>query len=312
MMEIPYDYCDIENFGDQLNVYIFKHFTGLDVVKDNHKFAEVIGIGSIMDGLLLHDKGTSVSSAPLNVFSSGFGFDTNGQLCRNLRVFALRGKLTQKKLKEFNNVEYFYKDIPLGDGGLLASYLIQEDVEKVYDLGIVPHFADKDEEIFQTIKNNFGNRAIILDPTENPMVFLKNLMKCRAVISTAMHPLIACDSLRIPNMWVRISEITTSRFKFQDYYSAFDMEKQPFDLSNGFSVDDLDLVYRNYDITDAQVRAIQEKLIVALADIKEVLVNDIENIKIRHKKHMRTMRLVKFVCNFIPFKRVRKILRNKY
>lgn len=311
-MKVPFHFCDIDNFGDQLNPLIFKKFTGFDIVKENNRFAEVIGIGSILDGLLLNDEMASVSKGPLNVFSSGFGFDTAGKLGRGLRVFAVRGKYTLQKLQQLENVEYFYKDTILGDGGLLASFLVSEKIEKIYDLGIVPHYADKDEEVFQKIKNNFGSRAVVLDPTENPMVFLKNLMKCKAVISTAMHPLIACDALRIPNMWVRISEKTTSRFKFYDYYSVFNVEKQPFDLSAGFSVDDINEIYDNYNITDEQVKNVQDKLIMALTDIKQLLIKDAECINARYKEHKKMKIFMKFICTFIPFKNIRRIFRNKY
>lgn len=311
-MLVPYHFCDIENFGDQLNKLIFKHFTGMDVVKENNKFADVIGIGSILDGLLLQDERGAVSSAPLNVFSSGFGFDTNGVLKRCLMVFAVRGKYTLAKLKKLDSVDFFYKDTVLGDGGVLVPYLIEGDCEKIYDLGIVPHYADKDNKVFEEIKNAFGDKAVILDPTEKPIEFLKKLNKCKAVISTAMHPLIACDALRIPNMWVRISEETTSRFKFDDYYSAFDLEKQPYDLSRGFSVKDLKKVYECYDITDEAVKNIQDKLIMALLDIKKQLVGDADNINVRYKKHKRIEKIMRFICAFIPFKSVRKIFRNKY
>jgi pyruvyltransferase len=311
-MKIPYDYCNINNFGDQLNPLIFKYFTGFDIVKDNNRFAEVIGIGSVLDGLLLNDKNASVSESALNVFSSGFGFDTKGSLNRHLMVFALRGKLTLAKLKKLNGIEYFYKDIVLGDGGLLASYIVKERCEKEYELGIVPHYADRNNEIFQKIKTEYGDKAIILDPTIDPIDFLKELTKCKAVISTAMHPLIACDSLRIPNMWVRISEKTTSRYKFHDYYSAFDIEKEPYDLSNGFSTGDINKIYDNYNISDVQVQDIQNKLIMALKDIKKLLMSDMDNIKIRYNKHKKTRLIMKFICNFIPVKSIRKILRNKY
>lgn len=312
-MKIPYDYCKIKNFGDQLNPLIFKHFTGFDIVKENNRFAEVIGIGSILDGLLLNDENAAISDSPLNVFSSGFGFDTKGTMRRKLRVFAVRGKNTLNKLQKFDNVEFVYKNAVLGDAGLLASELVKnKHIKKIYDLGIIPHYADKDNHIFKKINDQFDGKSIILDPTLEPMLFLESLMQCKAVISTAMHPLIACDALRIPNMWVRISEKTTSRYKFHDYYSAFGIKKEPYDLSKGFSVKDVDRIYKEYNITDAKVKNIQKKLINVLNDIKNLLVEDQNNIIKRHKRHMRTEFLIKFVCNFIPFKRIRKKLRNKY
>lgn len=311
-MKIPYCYCDIKNFGDRLNPLIFKHFTGFDIVKDNDRFAEVIGIGSILDGVVKNDEKASVSDSPLNVFSSGFGFDTIGKTKRKLRVFAVRGKLTLSKLKKMKNVEFVYKNTPCGDAGLLASYIVSDNVDKCFEIGVVPHYADKNNPIFQKINDNFKGKSIILDPTEDPIKFLHDLQKCKAVISTAMHPLIACDALRIPNMWVRISETTTSRYKFYDYYSVFGIDKEPYDLSKGFDIDDIDKIYNEYNITDKDIKNVQKKLISALYDIKKLLIADIDNVKNRRINHAITRFILKLICGFIPIKRVRRILRNKY
>ena len=95
--------------------------------------------------------------------------------------------------------------------------------------------------------------------------FLHDLCECKAVISTAMHPLIACDALRIPNQWVRISEKTTSRYKFYDYYSAFDKRKEPLDLTRReFCQTELDRLVKDYDIGDEEVAKVQEDLLSAL------------------------------------------------
>jgi hypothetical protein len=82
-----------------------------------------------------------------------------------------------------------------------------------------------------------------------------------------MHPLIAADSLGIPNLWVRISEKTTSRFKFYDYYSAFGMVKAPVDLkpiNEKYIID-------NYDIPAAAVENIQHRVLNKLETILNVL-----------------------------------------
>lgn len=314
-MKIPYEYCNIKNFGDQLNPLIFKLFTDIDIIKDNNRFADVIGIGSILDGLFHNDQDADVSPAPLNVFSTGFGDDTTPvPLKRTLYVFALRGKKSFDKLKHLKNVKFIYgSDTVLGDGGLLASYLVRDiHIEKIYDLGICPHYADKNDPVFKKMAQEFGKSVFILDPTKDPVNFLCDLMKCKAVISTAMHPLIACDSLRIPNMWVRVSETTTTRFKFYDYYSAFGLKKEPFNLQNGFHADDLKKVYKNYNISDKLIFDKQKELISVLCDIKEILIRDSVDIQKRYKKHIKTRFFIKFICNFIPFKSIRRKLRMKY
>ena len=121
-----------------------------------------------------------------------------------------------------------------------------------------------------------------------------------------MHPLIACDALRIPNQWVRISEETTSRYKFHDYYSVFGKHKEPLDLtSHEFGQADLKNLIRNYDISDEQVSKVQRDLLTALQSLR----SDIE--KIKHKLIL--LRLAKLVLRptvwLIPIRRVRKRFR---
>lgn len=111
-------------------------------------------------------------------------------------------------------------NVILGDLGLLSSYLISQQQEKIYDIGICPHFADADNEIFQRILNENPNSKI-LDTSKQPIEFMHDLSKCKTIISTGLHPLIAADSLGIPNLWCRISEKTTSKYKFFDYYSNY-------------------------------------------------------------------------------------------
>ena len=121
-----------------------------------------------------------------------------------------------------------------------------------------------------------------------------------------MHPLIACDALRIPNQWVRISEKTTSRYKFYDYYSAFDKRKEPLDLTRReFCQTELDSLVQNYDIGDEEVFKVQEDLLSALKRLS----SDWEAIRrgLAFKSFLKSL-LLPFVC-LIPVRRARKRLR---
>ncbi|MBD5405384.1 glycosyltransferase [bacterium] len=316
-------FCDIDNFGDALNKYIFSDFLGKGKIQSSSIYtSNLIGIGSLLDNVLLDNKSKFINRKyPLRVFSSGFGFDVGGffhnpdiifpeRLKRDVVLYALRGKLTKKRLEDILGKKI---EVALGDGGLLASCLLEnEKIEKKYDLGIVPHYADYNNEIFKSIQKNIPNSKI-LDITSNPIDFLRELASCRAVISTAMHPLIACDSLRIPNLWVRISEKTTSRYKFYDYYSVFNKKKEPFDLlKNKFTKKNLADIVNNYDITDDEVLKIQNDLKKALLKLKSDLDGDISKVKTLCRKVLIKNSLIKFLCAFIFFKSLRQKIRNKY
>ena len=294
MMKIPFFWCNMSNFGDALNPIIFKRLLNIDIYYADLKDAYVVGIGSLGDMCLMDSHNTNFIKKPIFMFSTGIGFEEGGffhnpdillpeRLKRNVKCFATRGKLTDAR---FAKMLGHKTGAVIGDGGLLVNKLIDKSkISPKYDLGIVPHFADKDNIIFRQIADTIPN-SVILDPTVGVDKFLHDLCECRAVISTAMHPLIACDALRIPNMWVRISETTTSRYKFHDYYSAFGLDKEPMDLLNTkFDLNTLTELKTKYDITDEMVEKIQRDLLSALKKIKFALYKQVIKNKIRKLFH---------------------------
>ncbi len=317
-MKIPVYWCNIDNFGDALNSYIFKELAQLDVKNSPLSNAVIIGIGSLLDNCLI-DKNTIKIKRPAKmIFSSGFGFEEGGffhnpniilpeKLAYKIKSYALRGKLTKARIEKLTGEQC---SAVLGDAGLLASYLIDKTKIKIkYDLGIVPHYADSQNPIFKQILNDIPN-SVILNPCVGVKKFLKNLCECKCVISTAMHPLIACDALRIPNKWVRISEKTTSRYKFLDYYSVFNILPEPIDLNKvQITSKNLNDIMKSYRITDDMVQSIQKRLLKAL----EQLQRDIHSLYWKYffyKIYFFLFRkFIKILCLFIPFKRYRKKLR---
>lgn len=236
MTHVQAFWCDSPNFGDALNRLLFAKLGGFDLVPAPEEAAQVAGIGSVLDRFLADAAHPYLKRHPIAVFSSGFGFD-EGQnphlpdvarperLRRAVRCFAVRGHKTAARLGKLAPG----LDVGVvGDGGLLVSRLVGAAPEKRHAVGIVPHYADRDNGVFGTLARQLRG-AVLLDPKEGVVPFLRHLQECETVISTAMHPLIACDALRIPNQWIRISEQTTSRYKFEDYYSVYGFVPEPLD-----------------------------------------------------------------------------------
>lgn len=301
-------YCKCDNFGDELNNYIF-NLGKIKTYPLNKNEAEILGIGSLLD-FFLFDKNSKFIKKPMYIFSTGFGFEEGGffhnpdiilpeQLNRKMIPYAIRGKLSLKRLQKL--LPPFFENVVIGDGGLLASYLIDATkIKKKYKLGIVPHYADSKNPIFEKIKNNIKD-SIILDVQKNPIDFLTQLAQCEMIISTAMHPLIAADSLDIPNLWVRISDKTTSRYKFHDYYSVYNLEKEPYFLTDENF--DIDIIVKNYNIKKEDVEKIKKNLLNALKIMKNDLI-------IKHNIYKLKSLLVRFFTFFIPIKKYRKKLRD--
>lgn len=319
-MKIPAYWCDIHNFGDELNVDIFMRLAKIKLEKAKMNSAALIGIGSLLDNLLLDNNKSRKNPLTINIFTSGFGFEEGGffhnphivfpeKLKRNVWCWALRGKLSQKRIEKILGHKI---DAVLGDGGLLSSYLIdKEKIEQIYDLGIVPHYADYDDPIFTSLQKHIPN-SCILDITQPPITFLENLCRCKMVVSTAMHPLIACDALHIPNLWIRISEKTTSRFKFYDYYSVYNLKPEPYDLkAKGIHSLSTKFIQQNYKIEADCVEKIKTELLSTLYQMKRKIFREILLYRI-FKFYMISRKLIlRSISLIMPIKAWRRKLREK-
>lgn len=320
-MKIPAYWCSVANFGDELNLELFKKFADIELVSANPYSADISGIGSLLDFFLSVTTNNIHISKPINIYSSGFGFEEGEcfhiknlkspeSFCRTVRCYALRGKLTQLRIKKMTGQG---DDSILGDAGLLASLLIDKSqIKQEFDLGIVPHYADQKEPIFAQIQKDIPN-STILDITKPALEFLKDLCRCRVVVSTAMHPLIACDSLRIPNRWIRISEQTTTRYKFYDYYSVYDIKPEPFDLCNQrLTRAEVDTIKKEYSIPQQKVAEIQENLLHALQNLKNDLHKHYFKICLQHNFYIVKKMIMQIISRILPVKSWRKKMRCKY
>ena len=60
---------------------------------------------------------------------------------------------------------------------------------------------------------------------------LTQIAQCRCVLSSSLHGLIAADSFHIPNLHIVFSDRPLGDgYKFDDYYSAYDVQHRPWDL----------------------------------------------------------------------------------
>lgn len=180
---------------------------------------------------------------------------------RRLDVRAVRGYLTLEKLKKYKNIS-ISENVVIGDPGLLSKFIFDtKDVKKKFDLGIVPHYVDKNNILLNKI--NVKNSTVI-DIQQNPKDFIRKIAECRNIISSAMHGLIASDSLGIPNVRMILSnELAGGDYKFNDYYSVYGLEKHNVINLNFQNFNDRDVknIEENYKITSEQVNNICNNLI---------------------------------------------------
>jgi hypothetical protein len=244
------------NFGDNLTKEIWESMTHKKMHPENIDYAKLCGAGSILN-CFTWEKNKKFNKYPLYVFGTGVdGFNVNYDYFfnRELKVYAVRGKYTKKYLEKMTGDKY--QQVCLGDIGLLAGYIKPETVvEKKYDLGIVPHYIDKSDSRFKLMEK-YNSNSKILSVEATPREFIKEMMECRCIISTAMHPIIVSDALGIPNIWAYLpnaNQVDMS-FKFNDYYSVFGMEKKPFVLSdNNLKQDIVNIINKEYSMQSDMV-----------------------------------------------------------
>ena len=263
-------YAKVPNMGDLLNVAIIERLFGYKVHRHTFLTGELSAIGSGLGQFTLRDNPFVAMAERI----SGFLFPTvtiwgTGFVCykqkdtpfyrRNMKFAAVRGELSKKRVE---NILGRKMDIPTGDAGILASYLLPEPVEKKYSVGIIAHYKEQDEPIFQQLMNAYPN-SLFIDVRQTPDAVIHQIASCECIISSSLHGLIIADSLNIPNIHIKVSDkLLGDGFKFDDYYSAYGLEHPMLDL-NKEDMPTLEWVKAHYPITKEMVDTMKQDMIQA-------------------------------------------------
>lgn len=252
-------YAELPNMGDLLNIMLAKEVFGVKEVKRATPLtAEISGIGSGL-GQFTYPEGkpllktveffTGKIYPKVHIWGTGFIFDKDwGKFYRKDMVFnAVRGELSRKKVE---NILGKSMDIPTGDGGIIVSDLFQKEIEKKYNVGVIPHFKEQNHPVFKQIADKFDSSTII-DLTEDPYKVIEDIASCEYIISSSLHGLITADAFNIPNHHIVVTtNLLGDGFKFDDYYSAYDRPHISTNVVDD-GIDELGLNYvkENYVLT---------------------------------------------------------------
>ncbi|MFA1822251.1 polysaccharide pyruvyl transferase family protein [Virgibacillus oceani] len=275
--EVKVLYSKIKNMGDLLNELIIEDVMGYKITLTNRWKCESTGIGSYLRFFFpeksdlkgkprqMLERMYGKIQSPLQIWSTGFIEYSDKELIplrKDINISSVRGELTRKKLEKILNKEL---NVPTGDGGLLASHLIKEPIEKKYSIGIIPHFREKNEKVFIEMKENYDN-SVLIDLTVDPLSVVKTISECEVVISSALHGLIVADSFGIPNMrLIYTDKLLGDGYKFDDYYSGFNLYSiEPFDLNNS-NYPSINQIIDDYKITERQIDKKKEELLTSFS-----------------------------------------------
>lgn len=234
-------YTKLRNMGDQLNELILERCFGYEAVRCSFLDGELCAIGSCLGMYTLHGTAPMRMRQRLNgirkphVSIWGTGFinysDSEGRFFkRDMDFCAVRGELTRKRVEQMTGRKL---DIPTADAGILASEALREPLKKRYDVGIIPHLCDLRDPKADEMVKVYGN-ARFISVKDEPMEVIREIARCKCILSSSLHGLIIADSLGIPNLHVVFGDrLLGDGYKFDDYYSAYGVEHCPYDLRTG-------------------------------------------------------------------------------
>lgn len=201
----------ISNWGDALNPVLIELISGKKAIHINDLYnipqLKVVSvIGSILDGLDLRSS---------QVWGSGFINSQSTFVRVPKQIFAVRGPLTRKKILALGvECPEIY-----GDPALLMPEFYRPTVEKKYEMGIIPHFMDREIQILEKFKSD--SRVKIIDIRRGTYNVIDDVLTCKSIASSSLHGLILADAYKIPNTWFKLSDkLVGDDFKFYDYFQS--------------------------------------------------------------------------------------------
>lgn len=175
-------YAKLANMGDLLSPMIIEHCFGYKVERSSFLTAQMCAVGSCLAQYKLHGTPLMKAQQTINGFTHptvrvwGTGFinysDREGRFFkRDMQFYAVRGEMTRKNVELMTGRRL---DIPTGDAGILASELLDELPEKRYDIGIIPHICDLNEELVSIAADKYENSTVI-NVKDEPLDVIKRL-----------------------------------------------------------------------------------------------------------------------------------------
>jgi len=195
-----------QNFGDVLTANILKHFNVKYEHTNVHEEANMFATGSI----------ARLATFGSTVIGSGI-IRSNEAQDPTVKWKSVRGPLTREcVIKSGGECPEIY-----GDPALLLP-LFCEESEKEYDVGIVPHYFD-----YKRVKTMYGKQYHVINViNHDPLKVAKEITKCRKIISSSLHGIIAAHAYGIPAAQVKWSKLFGDGAKFADYYASVGLEPE--------------------------------------------------------------------------------------
>lgn len=214
------------NFGDELTKEIITKLFKKRVIVSNaiDRRFDILGVGSLIHFF------NEVVDYKIFVWGSGLIDNNVKRINQNFIFKACRGSNTRSKLSEK------YKDIPLGDPGLLCNLIYKNKVKETKKIGVIAHYRDEQSNYLNSIIKKHPEIFTIISVSQSPKQVADKIRGCRLILSSSLHGLIVSDSFGVPNIHLKLSDNLKSphhlrggEYKFRDYYSGIGKKYANFD-----------------------------------------------------------------------------------
>jgi len=187
-------FTGFDNVGDTLTTPLLNHF-GYEVeLVDRNTRGKLLAVGSTMVCVRPGDF----------VWGAGCLRDLPTTK-RDCRFLAVRGPRTRELISGSPVPEVY------GDPGLLLPLLYNPVVEVKHEVGIIPHYVERD------LVDRDGYHFI--DVAWDWQTFVREVKSCRRVISSSLHGIVIAEAYDVPAEWASFSDkVLGGEFKFQDYF----------------------------------------------------------------------------------------------
>lgn len=205
-----YWWNEVLNFGDALAPLLLEHFAEVKPKWSTISHAKIASVGSILehipplwDGVIL-GSGRLIENSRLQLQQMRSGITP--------KILAIRGPLSARGIPG---------SYGLGDPGILADELVGHQ-EKIWDLGIIPHFTDKElaAKFKALIPEKFSTK--IIHPSRDPLTVIREIGSCRRIVTSSLHGCIVADAFGLPRRIEYCSSMDKDGgdFKFRDYHES--------------------------------------------------------------------------------------------
>lgn len=199
------------NMGDIISPYLVKKLFNI-----NCAWVDIRRIKSqhyiICGSILKKARDTSI------VWGSGT-MRENDKFNPNATYKMVRGPISYELLRAQNipcNSNVF------GDPALLSPLVFENKFNISYDHGIIPHYVD-----YKLVNNNFINKKkikVINILNSNPFSVIKQMLKCKRIITSSLHGVIIAHAYGIPVSLVKFSDkLSGDGTKFKDHFSSVNL-----------------------------------------------------------------------------------------